>query len=94
MPDDMDQVREDAGRDRVAGEAEGQAAFDRNLFVAEVGSEMARVGNGRRTVGIKAEDEAGGEAVLAAAEHALVHGGKHFAGALRVVGEGADRAYQ
>jgi hypothetical protein len=55
---------------------------------------MPGVGYGEFAIGIDAQDEAGGKSAVAAADHALIHGGENFTGALGVVGERAHGADQ
>jgi hypothetical protein len=83
----------DAEAVQVSDEAE-EAVRDHELIAALVRGEVAGVGDCRGAVLIDTEDQAGGEAVLAASQHAEIHGGEDFGGALCVVGERADGANQ
>ena len=79
----------------VAGrgdQAKGKRRCEVELTLVEEGRKVAGVGEGAGAVGVDAEDEAGGEALLHAAVEAAVEAGEDVGWALEDVGEAADGA--
>jgi hypothetical protein len=76
----------------IRSKPQRQPALDLQLYSIKVGSDVSGIGYRQRSVTRHMHHQAGGEAVLAAAEHVQVHGVEDFTRALREVGEGADGA--